>query len=171
MNALEYFKTYLKYEKYYKFRDAINKRFTKSLRRAEEIRAFLDGRAEEIRVLSYEDGASLNEGDDIVPGLVARPENRVEDWEGSGGSGEEDRAMEFRVILDEGGTSGAPLNGGDDIVSGLAARPKSKAEDGKGDGEENSKLRAALNSPTVRERPIAKSTRTQRLCSCFSGNP
>ncbi|GKA20065.1 ribonuclease H-like domain-containing protein [Tanacetum coccineum] len=94
-------------------------------------------RAEEIRVVSDEDGASLDGGDDIVPGLAVRPESRVEDREGSRGSGEEGR---------------------------LVARLESKVEDGEGDGEENSKLRVGLNSPTVREKPSAKSTRTQRLC-------
>ncbi|MBA0762319.1 hypothetical protein Gotri_011953 [Gossypium trilobum] len=42
MNALEYFKTHLKYEKNPKIREAINQRFTEYLRRAEEIRAVLD---------------------------------------------------------------------------------------------------------------------------------
>ncbi|PPD88899.1 hypothetical protein GOBAR_DD14163 [Gossypium barbadense] len=42
MNALEYFKTHLKYEKNPKIREAITQRFTEYLRRAEEIRAVLD---------------------------------------------------------------------------------------------------------------------------------
>ncbi|KAF8116210.1 hypothetical protein N665_0020s0063 [Sinapis alba] len=43
MNALEYFKTHLKYEKNPKIREAITHKFTEYLRRAEEIRAVLDG--------------------------------------------------------------------------------------------------------------------------------
>ncbi|GJN09730.1 hypothetical protein PR202_ga27761 [Eleusine coracana subsp. coracana] len=43
MNALEYFKTHLKYDKNPKMREAITAKFTEYLRRAEEIRAFLDG--------------------------------------------------------------------------------------------------------------------------------
>ncbi|KAJ0480517.1 putative vesicle-fusing ATPase [Helianthus annuus] len=47
MNALEYFKTHLKYEKDPKTREAITQKFTEYLRRAEEIRAVLDeGRAD-----------------------------------------------------------------------------------------------------------------------------
>uniref|UniRef100_A0A0E0MR58 Vesicle-fusing ATPase n=1 Tax=Oryza rufipogon TaxID=4529 RepID=A0A0E0MR58_ORYRU len=42
MNALEYFKTHLKYEKDPKIKDAIAAKFTEYLRRAEEIRAVLD---------------------------------------------------------------------------------------------------------------------------------
>ncbi|KAI4304734.1 hypothetical protein MLD38_040208 [Melastoma candidum] len=42
MNALEYFKTHLKYEKNPKIREAITLKFTEYLRRAEEIRAVLD---------------------------------------------------------------------------------------------------------------------------------
>ncbi|GKA47274.1 suppressor of K(+) transport growth defect 1-like protein [Tanacetum coccineum] len=42
MNALEYFKTHLKYEKHPKLREAITQKFTEYLRRAEEIRAVLD---------------------------------------------------------------------------------------------------------------------------------
>lgn len=42
MNALEYFKTHLKYEKNPKIREAITQKFTEYLRRAEEIRAGLD---------------------------------------------------------------------------------------------------------------------------------
>ncbi|PKU85379.1 protein SUPPRESSOR OF K(+) TRANSPORT GROWTH DEFECT 1-like [Dendrobium catenatum] len=42
MNALEYFKTHLKYEKNPKIKEAITQKFTDYLRRAEEIRAVLD---------------------------------------------------------------------------------------------------------------------------------
>ena len=43
MNALEYFKTHLKYEKNPKVKEAITSKFTEYLRRAEEIRSVLDG--------------------------------------------------------------------------------------------------------------------------------
>jgi vacuolar protein-sorting-associated protein 4 len=43
MNALEYFKTHLKYEKNPKIKEAITQKFTEYLRRAEEIRQTLDG--------------------------------------------------------------------------------------------------------------------------------
>ena len=42
MNALEYFKTHLKYEKNLKIREVIMQRFNEYLRRTEEIRAILD---------------------------------------------------------------------------------------------------------------------------------
>lgn len=42
MNALEYFKTHLKYEKNPKLKEAITQKFTDYLRRAEEIRAVLE---------------------------------------------------------------------------------------------------------------------------------
>ncbi|KAJ0670689.1 putative non-specific serine/threonine protein kinase [Helianthus annuus] len=42
MNALEYFKTYAKYENNYKIREAVMHKFNEYLRRAEEIRAVLD---------------------------------------------------------------------------------------------------------------------------------
>ncbi|KAM3218904.1 hypothetical protein P3L10_023435 [Capsicum annuum] len=42
MNALEYFKTHLKYEKNPKMKEAITLKFTEYLNRAEEIRAVLD---------------------------------------------------------------------------------------------------------------------------------
>ncbi|CAK9229081.1 unnamed protein product [Sphagnum troendelagicum] len=42
MNALEYFKTHLKYEKNPKIKEAIMKKFTEYLRRVEEIKAVLD---------------------------------------------------------------------------------------------------------------------------------
>ncbi|KAF4390749.1 hypothetical protein G4B88_015639 [Cannabis sativa] len=43
MNALEYFRTHLKYEQNPKIRVAIQQKFTEYLNRAEEIRAVLDG--------------------------------------------------------------------------------------------------------------------------------
>ena len=53
MNALEYFKTHLEYEKNPKIKEAITQKFTEYLRRADEIRAVLDddgGRAVEVEV-------------------------------------------------------------------------------------------------------------------------
>ncbi|KAJ0612616.1 putative vesicle-fusing ATPase [Helianthus annuus] len=96
MNALDYFKTHLKYEKNPKIREAITQKFTEYLRRAEEIRA----------------------------------------------------------VLDEGGTGPAATSGD----AAVAARPKTKPKDGEGGGgdEENSKLRAGLNSAIVREKPNVK---------------
>ncbi|MFS8006170.1 putative vesicle-fusing ATPase [Helianthus anomalus] len=101
MNALEYFKTHLKYEKNPKIREVITQKFTEYLRCAEEI----------------------------------------------------------RVVLDDGGARRA-ANEGDAAV---AARPKTKSKDGEGrgggrggDGEENSKLRAGLNSAIVRKKPNVK---------------
>ncbi|PON71160.1 Spastin [Parasponia andersonii] len=43
MNALEYFKTHLKYEKNPKIKEALTRKFVEYLRRAEEIRAIIDG--------------------------------------------------------------------------------------------------------------------------------
>ncbi|KAL5074987.1 hypothetical protein RYX36_013971 [Vicia faba] len=43
MNALEYFKTHLKYEKNPKIRKSTTQKFTKCLHRVEEIRVMLDG--------------------------------------------------------------------------------------------------------------------------------
>ncbi|KAG0591903.1 hypothetical protein KC19_1G210700 [Ceratodon purpureus] len=42
LNALEYFKTHLKYEKNPKIKEAIMQKFTEYLRRAEEIQAVLE---------------------------------------------------------------------------------------------------------------------------------
>ncbi|MFS8005733.1 putative vesicle-fusing ATPase [Helianthus anomalus] len=42
MNALDYFKTYAKYENNYKIREAVMQKVNEYLRRAEEIRAVLD---------------------------------------------------------------------------------------------------------------------------------
>ncbi|CAL5426328.1 unnamed protein product [Camellia sinensis] len=97
MNALEYFKTHLKYEKNPKIKEAITQKFTEYLRRAEEIRA----------------------------------------------------------VLDEGGAAGPAANGD----AAVATRPKTKPKDGGeggGDGEEQSKLRAGLNSAIIREKPNVK---------------
>ncbi|PNX92171.1 vacuolar sorting-associated protein 4B-like [Trifolium pratense] len=75
MNALEYFRTHLKYEKNPKIREAITQRFTEYLRRAEEIRAVLgDGGP----------GPASN-GDAAV---ATRPKSKPKDGSGGGGGGE-----------------------------------------------------------------------------------
>jgi vacuolar protein-sorting-associated protein 4 len=76
MNALEYFKTHLKYEKNPKIKEAITAKFTEYLRRAEEIRAVLDeGGA----------GPGPNGGDAAV---ATRPKTKGKD--GDGGNGGDD---------------------------------------------------------------------------------
>ncbi|MFS8034838.1 putative MIT domain superfamily protein [Helianthus anomalus] len=70
MNSLEYFKTHLKYEKNHKIREAITQKFTKYLRRTEEIRAVLDDGGA---------GPAANAGDADV---VARPKTKPNDGEG-----------------------------------------------------------------------------------------
>ncbi|KAJ4970237.1 hypothetical protein NE237_003336 [Protea cynaroides] len=72
MNALEYFKTHLKYEKDPKIKEAINQKFTEYLRRAEEIRAVLD----------YGGTGAASNGDTAV---ATRPKD------GEGGDGEQDK--------------------------------------------------------------------------------
>ena len=73
MNALEYFKTHLKYEKNPKIREAITQKFTEYLRRAEEIRAVLDEGGS---------GPGSNGGDAAV---AARPKSKPKDGGGEGG--------------------------------------------------------------------------------------
>ena len=68
MNALEYFKTHLKYEKNPKIREAITQKFTEYLRRAEEIRAVLDE--------GGGSGPATNGGDAAV---AARPKAKTKD--------------------------------------------------------------------------------------------
>ncbi|CAK9225177.1 unnamed protein product [Sphagnum jensenii] len=72
MNALEYFKTHLKYEKNPKIKEAITQKFTEYLRRAEEIRAVLDEGGGQ--------GPTAN-GDGA---LVAKPKSK----QGGGGGGD-----------------------------------------------------------------------------------
>ncbi|MBA0836077.1 hypothetical protein Goarm_008320 [Gossypium armourianum] len=67
MNALEYFKTHLKYEKNPKIREAITQKFTEYLRRAEEIRAVLD-----------EGGPGPASNGDAA--VATRPKSQVESW-------------------------------------------------------------------------------------------
>ncbi|KAG2331900.1 hypothetical protein Bca4012_018521 [Brassica carinata] len=73
MNALEYFKTHLKYEKNPKIREAITQKFTEYLRRAEEIRAVLD-----------EGGSGPGSNGDAA--VATRPKSKPKD----GGEGGED---------------------------------------------------------------------------------
>ncbi|CAN6816161.1 hypothetical protein Bca4012_002829 [Brassica carinata] len=73
MNALEYFKTHLKYEKNPKIREAITQKFTEYLRRAEEIRAVLDEGGS---------GPGSNGGDAAV---ATRPKSKPKDGGGEGG--------------------------------------------------------------------------------------
>ncbi|KAF9598059.1 hypothetical protein IFM89_024046 [Coptis chinensis] len=77
MNALEYFKTHLKYEKNPKIKEAITQKFTEYLRRAEEIRAVLD------------DGGSgpASNGDAAV---ATRPKTKPKDGTGGDGGGDGD---------------------------------------------------------------------------------
>eukprot|EP00850_Spirogloea_muscicola_P006700 SM000032S12084 [mRNA] locus=s32:395985:398805:+ [translate_table: standard] len=86
MNGLEYFKTHLKYEKNPKIKEAITQKFTEYLRRAEEIRAVLDG-----------DGAAPN-GDAAV---VTKPKtkNGKKDGDGGGDNGEDPDVAKLRLGL------------------------------------------------------------------------
>lgn len=77
MNALEYFKTHLKYEKNPKIKEAITQKFTEYLRRAEEIRAVLDD--------GVPNGPSAN-GDAAVQ---AKPKSKA-GKKGDGGDGDGD---------------------------------------------------------------------------------
>ncbi|CAL9088777.1 unnamed protein product [Musa textilis] len=77
MNALEYFRTHLKYEKNPKIKEAITQKFTEYLRRAEEIRAVLD-----------EGGSGPAANGDAA--VATRPKTKPND--DSGGDGGEDQA-------------------------------------------------------------------------------
>ncbi|KAE8646916.1 hypothetical protein Csa_020923 [Cucumis sativus] len=84
MNALEYFKTHLKYEKNPKIKEAITQKFTEYLRRAEEIRAVLD------------DGGPgpASNGDAAV---ATKPKTKPKD--GEGGDGEDPEQAKLRAGL------------------------------------------------------------------------
>ena len=86
MDALEYFKTHLKYEKNPKLKEAITQKFTDYLRRAEEIRAVL------------EDGGgnkpSSNGGD---TGVATRPKSNKKN--GDGGDGDDSEQTKLRSGL------------------------------------------------------------------------
>ncbi|KAK9726983.1 hypothetical protein RND81_05G250200 [Saponaria officinalis] len=79
MNALEYFKTHLKYEKNPKIREAITHKFTEYLRRAEEIRVVLD-----------EGGGSGPGANGVDAAVKARPKGKPKDGEG-GDDAEKDK--------------------------------------------------------------------------------
>uniref|UniRef100_A0A0E0BWW9 Vesicle-fusing ATPase n=1 Tax=Oryza meridionalis TaxID=40149 RepID=A0A0E0BWW9_9ORYZ len=79
MNALEYFKTHLKYEKNPKIKEAITAKFTEYLRRAEEIRAVLDEGG---------GGGGANGGDAAV---ATRPKTKGKDGEGGGDDSEQSK--------------------------------------------------------------------------------
>ncbi|XP_047316666.1 protein SUPPRESSOR OF K(+) TRANSPORT GROWTH DEFECT 1-like [Impatiens glandulifera] len=87
MNALEYFKTHLKYEKNPKIKEAITQKFTEYLRRAEEIRAVLD------------DGGSgpAASGDATV---ATKPKSKTKkDGGEGGGDGEDPEQSKLRAGL------------------------------------------------------------------------
>ncbi|KAE8793610.1 vacuolar sorting protein 4b [Hordeum vulgare] len=89
MNALEYFKTHLKYEKNPKIKEAITAKFTEYLRRAEEIRAVLD-----------EGGGgppgAPNGGDAAV---ATRPKTKGKDAGGDGAGGDDSEQSKLRAGL------------------------------------------------------------------------
>nr|XP_009597832.1 protein SUPPRESSOR OF K(+) TRANSPORT GROWTH DEFECT 1-like isoform X2 [Nicotiana tomentosiformis] len=87
MNALEYFKTHLKYEKNPKIKEAITQKFTEYLRRAEEIRAVLDE--------GGGSGPGSNGGDGAV---VAKPKTKPKDG-GEDGGGEDPEKDKLRAGL------------------------------------------------------------------------
>ncbi|KAI3783681.1 hypothetical protein L1987_42767 [Smallanthus sonchifolius] len=74
MNALEYFKTHLKYEKNPKLKEAITQKFTDYLRRAEEIRAVLE-----------DGGGSKPSSNGGETGVVTRPKSNKKNGDGDGG--------------------------------------------------------------------------------------
>ncbi|KAK2976171.1 hypothetical protein RJ640_028252 [Escallonia rubra] len=84
MNALEYFKTHLKYEKNPKIKEAITQKFTEYLRRAEEIRAVLD-----------DGGAGPAANGDAA--VASRPKTKPKD--GEGGDGEDPEQAKLRAGL------------------------------------------------------------------------
>ncbi|KAK6235177.1 hypothetical protein SCA6_010514 [Theobroma cacao] len=88
MNALEYFKTHLKYEKNPKIREAITQKFTEYLRRAEEIRAVLD-----------EGGPGPASNGDAA--VATRPKSKPKDGSGGGegGDGEDPEQAKLRAGL------------------------------------------------------------------------
>lgn len=84
MNALEYFRTHLKYEKNPKIKEAITQKFTEYLRRAEEIRAVLD------------DGGP-GPGSNGDAAVATRPKTKPKD--GEGGDGEDPEQAKLRAGL------------------------------------------------------------------------
>lgn len=80
MNALEYFKTHLKYEKNPKLKEAITQKFTDYLRRAEEIRVVLEG---------GEGGKPAGNGSDT--GVATRPKSNKKNGDGDGDDAEQNK--------------------------------------------------------------------------------
>ncbi|KAJ4891136.1 Protein SUPPRESSOR OF K(+) TRANSPORT GROWTH DEFECT 1 [Raphanus sativus] len=89
MNALEYFKTHLKYEKNPKIREAITHKFTDYLRRAEEIRAVLDEGG---------GGPGSNNGGDAA--VATKPKSSNKPRDGGEGGGEDPEQSKLRAGLD-----------------------------------------------------------------------
>jgi vacuolar protein-sorting-associated protein 4 len=89
MNALEYFKTHLKYEKNPKIREAITQKFTEYLRRAEEIRSVLDEGGS---------GPSPGNGDAAI---ATRPKSKPKDGEGDDSESAKLRAGLNSAIITE----------------------------------------------------------------------
>ncbi|KAJ6790463.1 protein SUPPRESSOR OF K(+) TRANSPORT GROWTH DEFECT 1 [Iris pallida] len=87
MNALEYFKTHLKYEKNPKIKEAITQKFTEYLRRAEEIRAVLDEGGP---------GPNAANGDAAV---ATRPKTKGKDGGAGDGDGEDPEQAKLRAGL------------------------------------------------------------------------
>ena len=86
MNALEYFKTHLKYEKNLKIKEAITQKFVDYLRRAEEIRAILDSGA----------GTGANP----IGGTVVNARQKTKPKGGDGKDGEDPEQAKLRAGLD-----------------------------------------------------------------------
>ncbi|XP_047980280.1 protein SUPPRESSOR OF K(+) TRANSPORT GROWTH DEFECT 1-like [Salvia hispanica] len=84
MNALEYFRTHLKYEKNPKIKEAITQKFTEYLRRAEEIRGVLD-----------EGGSGPAANGDAA--VATRPKSKPKD--GKDGEGEDGDKEKLRAGL------------------------------------------------------------------------
>ncbi|KAH0713504.1 hypothetical protein AABB24_018187 [Solanum stoloniferum] len=85
MNALEYFKTHLKYEKNPKIKEAITQKFVEYLRRAEEIRSVLDEGG----------GGPTSNGDAAVASRAkSKPKNG-----GGGGEGDDSENVKLRAGL------------------------------------------------------------------------
>lgn len=93
MNALEYFKTHLKYEKNPKIKEAITAKFTEYLRRAEEIRAVLDDGASGHNV-----GGEGNGNGSVVSKPKAKAKGK-DGESGNGGDGEDPEQVKLRAGL------------------------------------------------------------------------
>lgn len=88
MNALEYFRTHLKYEKNPKIKEAITQKFTEYLRRAEEIRAVLD------------EGGGAGPAANGDAAVAARPKTKGKGGGGEGGGeGEDGEQAKLRAGL------------------------------------------------------------------------